>query len=166
MSRQTTVVVLLGLACVAAAADATKPPERQEAISPANELERLTWLEGLWQGTSGGVAMEELWTSVRGGTMLGLHRDVKDGRMVGFEFLRIQATPEGTVYFASPGSRPPVPFKLAELGDLRVVFENRAHDFPQRILYWLDRDGALHARIEGPQAGQTVAEEWVWTKAR
>ena len=34
------------------------------------------------------------------------------------------------------------------------MFENRQHDFPQRILYWLDAAGAMHARIEGPQGGQ------------
>ena len=46
----------------------------------------------------------------------------------------------------------------------RAVFENRQHDFPQRILYWLDASGAMHARIEGPQGGKTVSEEWVWRK--
>jgi hypothetical protein len=55
---------------------------------------------------------------------------------------------------------------MVEAGEGRAVFENRQHDFPQRILYWLDVGGALHARVEGPQAGRTVAEEWVWTKAR
>ena len=48
----------------------------------------------------------------------------------------------------------------------KAVFENPAHDFPQRILYWLDGAGALHARIEGPQDGKAVGEEWVWTRAR
>jgi hypothetical protein len=134
--------------------------------SPAAEVGRLSWLEGRWEGTSDGTAMEELWTSVRGGALLGLHRDVKGDRMVSFEFLRIQATPEGVVYFASPGSRPPVGFKLVEAGEQRAVFQNLQHDFPQRILYWIDAAGALHARIEGPQAGKTVSEEWVWTKVR
>ena len=131
-----------------------------------DEVERLSWFEGHWQGVSGGVAMEEQWTSVRGGALLGLHRDVKGERMVSFEFLRIQATAEGTFYYASPRSKPPVAFKLKELGERRAVFENLQHDFPQRILYWLDAAGAMHARIEGPQAGKTVSEEWVWTRAR
>jgi hypothetical protein len=139
-----------------------------EALSqaPLHEIERLAWFEGRWEGVSAGISMEEQWTSVRGGALLGLHRDVKAGRMVSFEFLRIQATPEGLVYFASPRSGPPVAFKLKELGERRVVFENLQHDFPQRILYWLDEAGAMHARIEGPQGGKAVSEEWVWTKTR
>ncbi len=31
---------------------------------------------------------------------------------------------------------------------MRVVFENTAHDFPQRIIYWKDGND-LRARIEG-----------------
>lgn len=150
--------ILMSLLWLAAAEAASQPPP--------HEIERLAWLEGRWEGVSGGISMEELWTSVRGGALLGLHRDVKDRRMVSFEFLRIEATPEGIVYFASPRSRPPVAFKLVELGERRAVFENRAHDFPQRILYWIDAAGAMHARIEGPQGGKTVSEEWVWTKTR
>ena len=42
--------------------------------APPSEVEGLAWLEGRWQGESGGVAMEEQWTSVRGGALLGLHR--------------------------------------------------------------------------------------------
>lgn len=150
--------LVLGAVCLTAAAAGG---QEQGA-----DVERLSWLEGRWQGESGGVAIEEHWTSASGGALLGLHRDVKAGRMVGFEFLRIQATPQGTFYYASPNSRPPVAFKLVELAERRVVFENREHDFPQRILYWLDAEGALHARIEGPQGGKTVAEEWVFTRAR
>lgn len=98
--------------------------------------------------------------------MLGLHRDVAGGKAVSFEFLRIQTTPEGIVYFASPRGAPPTPFRLVEdeSGPGRAVFENRKHDFPVRILYWLTPDGALHARIEGP-GEKPKAFEWVWRKA-
>jgi hypothetical protein len=135
-------------------------------VPPTDAASGLGWLEGRWEGESGGVSMEEHWTSARGGALLGLHRDVRGGRMVSFEFLRIETVPEGVTYFASPRSRPPVPFRLVESGDKSVAFENKQHDFPQRIAYWLDRGGALHARIEGAQGGKTVSEEWTWTRAR
>ena len=136
------------------------------APAPSGGVEALAWMEGAWAGEKDGVAMEEVWTAPRGGALLGLHRDVKGGRLLSWEFLRIQATGTGIVYFASPRSAPPTAFKLVEMGAKRAVFENKEHDFPQRILYWVDAGGALHARIEGPQAGETVSEEWVWTKAK
>jgi Domain of unknown function (DUF6265) len=87
--------------------------------------------------------------------------------MVSFEFLRIETTPTGgLVYLASPAGAPVTPFGMIDLSDRRVVFENKAHDFPQRILYWLDDAGALHARIEGTQGSKDLHEDWVWTKAR
>ena len=134
--------------------------------APATDPSRLGWMEGYWTGTSGGLEMEEVWSAPKGGALLGMHRDVKEGRMVSFEFLRIATTPEGLIYFASPRSKAPTPFRAIEMGGKRVVFENKEHDFPQRILYWLDAAGALHARIEGSQGGKTVGEEWTWTKGR
>ena len=130
------------------------------------DISKLSWLEGLWTGSRNGVEFEERWTSVKGQALLALHREVKNGRMSAFEFLRIDSTKEGVFYFSSPNSAKPTPFKLVELAERRVAFENKTHDFPQRILYWLDGQGALHARIEGSMDGKIASEEWVWTKAR
>ena len=130
----------------------------------APTADSLAWMAGTWEGAQGNVQMEETWTRPHGRTLLGVHRDVKDGRTVGFEFLRIEETPEGLTYWASPQGRPATPFRMKEAGERRVVFENQEHDFPQRILYWIDAEGALRARIEGPQDGRTTAMEWRWTK--
>lgn len=138
------------------------------SAAQGDALEKLGWMAGTWSGEEGGTASEEVWTPPRGGMMLGLHRDVAGGKAVSFEFLRIQATPEGIVYFASPQGAPPTPFRLVEVedesGPARAVFENPKHDFPVRILYWLGPGGALHARIEGP-GKKPKAFEWVWRKA-
>ncbi len=126
----------------------------------------LSWLEGRWSGEKDGVVSTEQWLVAAPGALLGVHGDVANGRLASWEFLRIDTTSEGTFYFASPRSTPPTAFELVELGARRAVFENRQHDFPQRILYWLDAEGALHARIEGPRAGKLLSEEWVFTRAR
>ena len=136
------------------------------AAAPIGDVEHLGWLEGRWVGEKDGVSMEELWDGPSRRRAPGLHTDVKAGRLLSWEFLRIADSGDGVTYFASPRSAAPTPFKLVELGERRAVFENRQHDFPQRILYWLDVQGALHARIEGPQGGRAVSEEWVWTRAR
>ncbi len=132
--------------------------------APAADVQALSWMSGRWAGTQEATEMEEIWTTARGGTLLGLHRDVKGGRTVSFEFLRIEAVPEGLTYFASPQGRPATPFRAVENKKGRVVFENRQHDFPTRILYWLAEDGTLHARIEGMLRGQPASEEWAWSR--
>lgn len=121
----------------------------------------LAWLAGSWVGSADGVEMEEHWTAAKGGTLIGLHRDIAGGKTVSFEFLRIEEQDGGLVYISSPKGAPPTPFRLVESGPTRAVFANPSHDFPQRIIYW--KDGAdLRARIEGPQKGKTVGEEWRW----
>jgi hypothetical protein len=134
------------------------------AAALSQDVTSLAWMAGTWGGANGGVENEESWTKPRGGAMLGVHRDVRAGRMVGFEFLRIDSEKDGITYWASPGGRAATPFRLKESGPRRVVFENPAHDFPQRILYWLGDDGKLNARIEGTLQGKPGAEEWSWTR--
>ncbi|MFN7942892.1 MAG: DUF6265 family protein [Thermoanaerobaculia bacterium] len=137
----------------------------EPATALSNPVAGLAWLAGTWTGTKDGVASEETWTSPEGGGLVGLHKDVAGGRMVSFEFFRIGPVDGGGIaYFASPQGAPATPFRLVELADRRVVFENASHDFPQRILYWLDAQGRLHARIEGSLAGQPAAEEWRWDR--
>jgi hypothetical protein len=152
---------LLLPALALAAAMISKP------ASAAEPLADLAWLAGDWHGKDGPVEMEERWTEPRGGLMLYVHRDVKDGKAVSFEFGRVAPGPDGTTtYFASPGGEPATPFRMVESKGKRVVFENRQHDFPKRILYWLDADGSLHARIEGDPGDKEKAMEWVWKKGR
>jgi hypothetical protein len=107
--------------------------------------------------------MEEIWTSPRGGVMLGLHRDVSPSGKSFFEFLRISVTETEVVYHASPMGRDPTPFSLKSLGDQQAVFENLEHDYPQRIIYRREGD-RLHARIEGERDGALQSSEWVWRR--
>jgi hypothetical protein len=136
--------------------------------SPAADspIARMGWMEGRWTGVSGGVQMEEHWTSAAGDGLVGMHKDVKAGKMVSFEFFRIEAHADGIYYMTSPGGRPATPFKLVEQSDRRLVFENAAHDFPQRILYWSRRTDELRARIEGTLDGKPDSMEWRWIRAK
>jgi hypothetical protein len=135
------------------------------ASPPAPRLESLGWMTGSWGTDSAGTRIEEHWTSPLGGVMLGIHRDVVPGRRTAFEFIRIVEDTSGLAYLAQPGGRPVTRFGLESAGEKRAVFANPAHDFPQRILYWLARDGALHARVEGTINGRLESEEWRWPKA-
>jgi Domain of unknown function (DUF6265) len=121
------------------------------------------WMAGSWGGEINDVRMEEHWTAPDGGLMLGMHRDVPASGKTSFEFLRIEKRGDSLVYLAMPGGRPATPFPLATATGQRLVFENPAHDFPKRILYW--RDGErLCARVEGKHQGKDLSEEWCWSR--
>ncbi len=125
-------------------------------------IDSLAWMAGSWTGTARGVEMEEHWTAPKGNSMIGIHRDVGKGRTLLFEFQRIEQQGDRIVYMAMPNGRSPAtPFPLKEVSGTRVVFENPAHDFPQRIIYWKDGND-LCARIDGTMNGKAGSEEWRW----
>jgi hypothetical protein len=116
------------------------------APAPAAGMEQLGWLSGHWRtraeaGADGSAWTEEIWSSREGGTMLGLSRTHKGGRIRAWEFMRIARNEDGSAgFYASPNGGPPVSFRLVRASRSEAVFENPAHDFPQRISY--RREGA------------------------
>lgn len=126
----------------------------------AQEIEKLSWMNGTWTQSKGGETVQESWLGPEGNTMVAANLTMSATRGASFEFLRIAASPSGLSYFGSPGGKTPVEFKLKEMGNRRVVFENLAHDFPHRIMYWLEADGAMKARIEGTIQGKVRGMEW------
>lgn len=115
----------------------------------------LAWLSGRWEAASEGRWTEESWSAPRGGMLLGYSRSGRDEAVREFEHLRIQPSQDGVpVYWASPGGRPAVPFRLVSVTGTEAVFENPQHDFPQRIRY--RRDGevlvATISAIDGSNA--------------
>lgn len=108
----------------------------------------LGWLAGAWR-TSGAPEVEEYWSRPKAGLMIGMGRTVVRGKTVETESLRIEETGTGVDYVARPKGAPETRFKLVRVSEREAVFENPAHDFPKRILYRLEADGGLSARIEG-----------------
>lgn len=125
----------------------------------------LDWLTGTWVQDSPQEKVSESWLGPANGLMVAANLTARANGRRSFEFLRIADTPEGFSYYASPGGKAPVEFKLRETGERRVVFENAAHDFPQRIIYWRYGD-QLVARIEGSIQGKARTEEWRFNRVR
>ena len=57
----------------------------------AADLAQLSWLSGCWAYDDGDPGSGEYWMRPVAGSMLAVTRTVKDGRTVGFEYLRIAA---------------------------------------------------------------------------
>ncbi|HEY1111726.1 MAG TPA: DUF6265 family protein [Opitutaceae bacterium] len=121
----------------------------------------LAWLAGTWSFERNGRVVTERWTAPAGGMMLGTSQTVASGRTLDYEFVVLRTDKEGRVaYVAKPSSQPEATFTLVKLADREVVFENPAHDFPQRISYTLKPDGTLLAAIEGTKDGKTRRMEF------
>lgn len=137
------------------------------ATQPAS-LESLGFLQGTWVSESGSTRTTETWTSAEGNLLLGTSKTVRDRKAVFFEYLRIELDNTGTpVYVAMPLGKDATKFALKDATqNNRVVFENPQHDFPQRIIYTLQPDGTLRARIEGQVNGKERSKEWTFTREK
>lgn len=142
------------LACVLASLQS--PAQAQE-----HPLSSLNWLVGCWASESGDPGTGEHWLPLAGDTMLGVGRTVKGGKTVDHEFLRIQKNAEGQlVYIALPSRQKEVVFTATAVAARSVVFENLAHDFPQRVIYKALMGDRLVARIEGLRNGARRAVDF------
>jgi len=130
------------------------------------EAARLGWMAGCWETRPApGVSIEEQWMKPAGGVLLGMGRTVKGGRTVFTEFQRIGPVNGKLAYTARIGTKGMTEFPLLRVSDGEIVFENPAHDFPQRIVYRRNGEGML-ARIEGVDKGKARSEEFPYARVR
>lgn len=126
--------------------------------SAADDAATLAWLSGDWVHEAGARMTEEIWMPPRGGMLLGMSRESRGGKVTLFEVARILPGLDGRLSFvAQPGGGASTSFQATELTPASVTFENRAHDYPQRIRYWREGE-ALWAEIS--LADGTRARRW------
>jgi hypothetical protein len=114
----------------------------------------FAWLAGCWDGSGGGRESLEQWMKPSGQTMLGMSRTVANGKTVAYEFIQLREQDGDLFYVAKPSGQAEASFKLIKYNNQEAVFENPQHDFPQRIIYRLEKDGSLSAAIEGMSKGK------------
>jgi hypothetical protein len=153
-------------AATTAPSDGSPAPASASTATADDPLASLAWLAGTWESDDPeGPRTVEHWLTPEAGTMLGVNRTAEAGRTVFFEYLRIEAQPEGLAYLASPaGKDPPTRFGVVDARPGFVAFENPAHDFPQRIEYRLEGD-RLRMQISGTQGGAAKAHAWSMRRA-
>lgn len=130
------------------------------------KIENLKWISGCWQmeNKDKTSSITEHWTKVGGQSMFGVSRTIKAGKTTDYEYLRIVQDDKGIFYIAKPRANPEeTSFKLVKLAGNEAVFENPAHDFPQRIIYKLDGT-TLAARVEGNNKGKPMGFDLTYSK--
>jgi hypothetical protein len=111
------------------------------------DLSAFGWLAGGWESREGPTT-EERWTAPTSNLMLGVSRTVKEGRTVGFEFLRLEKRGADIYYVPQPSGRPPVDFKLTSAENGAFVCENTEG---------VDRVHRIEYRREGKDASTPVS---------
>lgn len=99
------------------------------------------WLAGGWvMEAPGGDWSEEWWTPPRGGLMMGAGRSGKGAAIGWWEHTRIQEAGGKISFCALPKGQAGACFDATAVSATEIVFENAAHDYPQRITYRREGD--------------------------
>jgi hypothetical protein len=153
MSVRTLAAIMLMLACETGGAQTV------------TGIDRAAWLQGCWEQKTANRSVEEMWTAAKGGSMIGVSRTIRDGKLAAYEMVVLREQGDGLAYEAHPSGQPATTFLSTGISASELVFENAAHDFPQQVGYRIDGDSLL-AWIRGMQDGKDRRIEFRYTRAR
>ena len=135
------------------------------AAEAAAHVAKLSWMAGTGAQETDGVVVRETRLAPRDGVMGGVGQTNRPGRKPFVEYVKISAEPAGATFTAMLPGQPPTAFVLLPGPDGEAVFENKAHDYPQRVFY--RRCGEdLCAGVEGVVKGELKREEWRYRRVR
>ena len=136
------------------------------AASQSEGIGDLEWLVGTWARSGGRI--EETWRRL-GDTLLEGASYIVDGETGTKrqdEWILLTSMDGDVYYITKPRGNPePTAFQLVATGDDTATFENRNHDFPQRIIYKRVGEAAMTVTIEGPgENGETRSIDFAYER--
>lgn len=125
------------------------------------------WLPGKWENQTQRGKMIEEWSKVNDSTYSGKSYMITTTDSISLESIALKK--EGNNIFYIPtvkgqNNDQPVKFKLTSSSANQLVFENPAHDFPQKITYTLESENSLTAEISGIINGQQRSRKFPMKK--
>lgn len=116
------------------------------------KIEQLEWLIGTWTNESGEEFSQETWSKENDSTFTAFSFTQIEGKTVFAETMALEQKDQRlllTVATANEKGSSPVTFTFISSDKKQFTFENKSHDFPQRITYTNPAKDSLHAWIEG-----------------
>ena len=123
----------------------------------------FNWLIGTWKVDSDKSEKYEVW-QMDGMRLKGEGYSIKDGQKHVFETLFLENFAGQWAYIALPAKQQITLFALTQVENRRYIFENKEHDFPQRIIYHYDGDRKIKVSVEADNDGKTKKFELTFLK--
>ena len=111
--------------------------------------------------------LSETWAKQNDSTFTGESYYENQGDTVFSEKIRIEEHLDGLFYIPTVSNQndgKPVSFKLIKSGKSKAVFENKQHEFPQKITYSIAGD-SITAEISGMRNGAPKSEIFVMRRS-
>lgn len=147
----------------------TGAAQAQQPVYSAKEFKPLHGLTGLWKMDGKRGSLYEEWQASGDNQLKGRSYKINNNDTVVLENVTISLQ-EGAIFYTpvvnDQNNQQPVPFKLVSYNNNRYEFENKGHDYPQRVIYKLVSANELHARIEGSKNGKESGSDFVYSRVR
>ena len=128
---------------------------------------QLLVLEGTWKMETRRSPLFESWQRFDKSTLQGLSYRITGSDTILLERLKL-VRQSGEIFYIpaviNQNDGQPVSFKLISSDDNRFVFENKQHDFPQRIIYSIVTKDSIVARIEGISKGREASSDFYYRR--
>ena len=133
------------------------------------DFETLQGLTGTWKMETSKGAIFERWTGSEKHRFIGISYKLKESDTLVLE--RVELTyKNGIIYYiptvTDQNNQRPIPFKLISLTNKKFTFENKNHDYPQRVIYHLLSADSVHARIEGDKNGKKMSSDFYYSRSK
>lgn len=122
---------------------------------------------GAWENIEKEYYSAEIWEKINDSTLSAISYTVKGIDTLSYEKIRLELRGNEINYIPSVRGQNddlPVKFKLISLEN-EAVFENKEHDFPQRIIY-VQSANELKASIEGIKNGEKRRIDFSFTEKK
>lgn len=131
------------------------------------DFQPLYQLIGTWKMETPRGSVFEEWQRNYPGSMTGCSYRISNGDTTIMETIGLFLEGKKIIYspnVSTQNNGESVAFILISKTGNKYVFENKKHDFPQRIIYDLKDDNNLHARIEGTLNGKEEGRDFIYVR--
>jgi hypothetical protein len=141
----------------------------EKGLNDKNKIQKMEWLLGSWKNISPEGEMYEIWTKKNDSVYSGHGFMTVNHDTVFSERISLEQKKSGLFYIPvvkNQNAGQSVSFKLVSDSAGQFTFENKEHDFPQRVIYKAAGADSLYARIEGMDKGTFRREEFPLKKEK
>lgn len=171
LDMKSTIVLAVLLSLLFVSCSSSEKEENEEAMKVNGALEEVLWLEGTWvDETTFGFKqppqhLHETW-KVYPDSISGIGYNVQGVDTSLTERIAIMVVNDKLTYVARPKSQALVTFTITSASSTEWVFENKANDFPQKLIYKKLPNDSLSVTLEGIQNAMERSIELKYLKIK
>jgi hypothetical protein len=138
-------------------------------IRQTDPYDQLQQLNGTWKMQTPKGPIYESWRKTHENEMQGGSYKINGRDTIHFETVKLTKQADGVFYIPvvkNENEGKPVAFKMISSDSNNFIFENKEHDFPQRIIYHIVNKDSVHAWIEGTHDGKAGREDYFFARVR